>query len=146
MSITCPYDIVCFHRRSEEEQQVQLVAAHVPVHDGRHDHTAGVRRARLAGRQGADHRKAGAGPVRHRRAQEAVQRPRQQPRVHHARRRRPLPQELAGRAGRRGRGGGEHGVQLVHARVRGAHPEHHDQRDPDVRRDDGDPRPVVIIY
>lgn len=120
------------NRRSQEEQQVQL-AAHVPVHDGRHDHTAGVRRARPVGRQSADHRQARVGPVRHRRSEEAVRRrPRHQPRVRDHARRRPLPQESSRRADRRGRF--EHGVQLVHARVRGAHPEHHVQRGPSVNR------------
>lgn len=122
----------CFEtifRRSEKEQQVQLVA-HVPVHDGWHDHTAGVRRAGPVGRQGADHRQTGAGPVRHHRPQEAVgRRRRQQPRVRQPRRRRrPLPQESARRTG----GRVQHGVQLVHARLRGTDPEHHDRRDPPV--------------
>lgn len=118
--VLCPFRL----HRPEEEQQVQL-AAHVSVHDGRHDHPAGVRRARPARRQGADHRQAGTGPVGHRRTQEAVRRPRrQQPRVHHnaqRRRRRPLPAQPA----RRVRGGrGQHGVQLVHARLRGADPQY----------------------
>lgn len=114
--------------RTQEEQQIQL-ADDVPVHDGRHDHTAGVRRARPVGRQSADHRQAGAGPVRHCRPEKAVRRrPRQQPRVHQPRRR-PLPQEPARRTG----GRVQHGVQLVHARLRGADPEHHVQRDSPVR-------------
>lgn len=118
-----------FIHRSQEEQQVQL-AAHVPVHDGRHDHTAGVRRARPVGRQSPDHRQARVGPVRHRGPEEADRRrPRQQPRIRVARR--SLPQESAGRADRRRV---QYGVQLVHARVRGAHPEHDDQRDPCVSR------------
>lgn len=108
--------------RSQEEQQVQL-AADVPVHDGRHDHPAGVRRAGAVGRQSADHRQTSPGAVGHRRSQETVRRPGGEPRVHHharRRRRRPLPQELA----RRTRGRHQHGVQLVHARLRGPDPEH----------------------
>lgn len=113
-------------RRAEKEQQIQL-AAHVPVHDGRHDHTAGVRGARSFGRQGADRGQTGAGLVRHRRAEEIVRGQRRQPRVHHTRRRRrrrPLPQESARRTDRRV----PHGVQLVHARLRGTVTEHHGQR------------------